>query len=190
MLSSCSKKSVSKTASTSSSHTLKATDFTTFIANPGTINIVDFSATWCGPCQQLKPILASIANEHSDTVRLGIVDVDTEKDLAAQIGVRGIPDVRFYVNGKEVEKFTGGVPKKHIEQIIAKYSNSLTTPSPDITTPIPPAQPGAPAQPSGPAQPSAPAQPNAPAQPGSPAAPTPTILPSNGNPLPPGMSKQ
>ena len=115
---SCSKKE--SAASTSpSSHELAANDFKSFIATPGTLNIVDFSATWCPPCKTLKPVLNQIANEHSDTVKLGIIDVDQAKSLAAQQGVQGIPDVRFYINGKMVDKFTGAAPKEHIEQIIA-----------------------------------------------------------------------
>lgn len=201
LFSSCSKKA----ASSSSAYALKTADFPAFIANPGTLNIVDFSATWCPPCQQLKPVLESLAKEHSDTVRLGIVDVDDEKSLAAQQGVRGIPDVRFYIDGNLVDKFTGSAPKEHIEQLIAKHSKNLIPIEAEVTPPdlpaqpVPPAQPNTPEQPSSPApdptiqptQPSAPAQPNPPTQtPSSPAPTAPTIIPSKENPLPPGMSKQ
>ena len=128
----------SSDSAASSTHALKADEFSTFIANPGTINVVDFSATWCGPCQQLKPVLASIAKEHTDTIRLSVVDIDTEKSLAAEKGVSGIPDVRFYVNGKEVEKFKGAVPKEQIDQIIAgllkKHAEELKQPATTPTT--------------------------------------------------------
>lgn len=192
LLMSCSKKSTPS----NSSHALKTADFPAFIANPGTINIVDFSATWCPPCQQLKPVLASIADEYSDTVRLGVVDVDTENSLAAQQGVRGIPDVRFYIDGKLVDKFSGAAPKKDIEKMIVKHSKNLTPANAEkITPPSIPAEPIAPEPPSSPAQPAvAPPHPDLvppPSESPAPAAPpNPTIIPSKENPLPPGMSKQ
>jgi thioredoxin-like negative regulator of GroEL len=168
MLSSCSKKA----ASSHLTHALKTEDFPAFIANPGTLNIVDFSATWCPPCQQLKPILSSIADEYSDTVKLGVVDVDDEKSLASQQVVRGIPDVRFYINGKLVDKFTGGAPKEYIVELIAKHSKNLTPPDAEVTAP------------------EAPLPSSTPGQPSSPALSNPTIQPAKENPLPPGMSKQ
>lgn len=164
MLNSCSKKS----ASTSSAYALKTEEFPAFIANTGTLNIVDFSATWCPPCQQLKPILIGLAEKHSDNVRLGIVDVDTEKNLATQQAVRGLPDVRFYINGNLVDKFSGAAPKQHIEQLIAKHTKNLTPVETDVGT----------------------ATTDSSAQPTSPAQPAPAIQPTNENPLPPGMSKQ
>lgn len=216
MLSSCSKKEKAAGPPSSSSHDLAAADFNTFIATPGMLNIVDFSATWCPPCKQLKPVLHGIADEHSDTVKLGVIDVDQAKSLAAQQGVQGIPDVRFYINGKQVDKFTGAAPKEHIEQIIANLlarhkqelsqteeTTSSTTaenmvkpiiqpkvevPHPDLVAP--PASTPAPSTPA-PSTP-APSTP-APAKPGTtpaPAAPAqPTIQPAKGNQLPPGMSK-
>lgn len=166
-------------------------DFDSFIASPGTINIVDFSATWCPPCKQLKPVLYKIAEEQSSKVKLKVIDVDQHQQLAAQHGVSGIPDVRFFVNGKQVDKFSGAAPKEHIEQMIsdiltkhAKQLSAGANASPDAAAPnsnsvpapaAPPTQPTAPATPSNPAAPSTPAEP--------------TIKPSKGNQLPPGMSK-
>ncbi|MES2981453.1 MAG: thioredoxin domain-containing protein [Verrucomicrobiota bacterium] len=192
-LSSCSKKAA---PASTSSHGLKTADFPAFIANPGTLNIVDFSATWCPPCQQLKPVLASIADEYSDTVRLGVVDVDTENSLAAQQGVRGIPDVRFFIDGKQVDKFSGAVPKEHIEQLIAKHSKKLIPADTGKTTPPSTSEePTAPAAPVSPEQPAvAPPHPDLVAPPPQSSAPAassnPTIIPTKENPLPPGMSKQ
>jgi len=190
ILTSCSKKS----AGLPSAYAIKTADFPAFIANPGTLNIVNFSASWCPPCQQLKPILESVAVEYPDTVRLGVVDVDKEKNLAAQQAVRGIPDVRFYIDDKLVDKFTGGAPKQHIEQLIAKHSKNLTSPepepAPEITTPET-TQPLSPAEPlDSPAPSSEDVKSANPEQPAQPAPPEPTIIPSKGNPLPPGMSRQ
>jgi thioredoxin 1 len=202
ILSSCSKKA----ASSPSAHDLAAANFHSFIATPGTINIVDFSATWCPPCKQLKPVLSGIADENSATVKLGIIDVDQAKNLAAQQGVQGIPDVRFYINGKQVEKFTGAAPKQHIEQMISqllskheqelKQNQGTETPpvSPEVATPIiqPNEAPHPDLVPQPPRTP-APTAPRTPTTPSTTPAPTtpvqPTIQPSKGNQLPPGMSK-
>jgi thioredoxin len=189
MPSSCSKKSATQVHSESSSQTPENTDFSAFISSPGTINIVDFTATWCGPCQQLKPVLDSIAKEHSGTVQLRAIDIDKEKSLAAQKGVGGIPDVRFYINGKEVDKFMGAYPKEHIDGIIAKlvknHAEELKQNTNTTATPAAPIQPiSAPAAPAAPTSPVAPNSPTAPAAPAQP-----TIQPSKGNSLPPGMSK-
>lgn len=177
ILTSCSKKSTGLP----SAYTIKSADFPAFIANPGTLNIVNFSASWCPPCQQLRPILESVAVEYSDTVRLGVIDVDTEKSLATQQAVRGIPDVRFYIDGKLMEKFTGGAPKEQVEQLIAKHSKNLTPPklesateitAPETTPPLSPAEPVDSPTPSSEDVKSA-----LPEKPASPAPPEPTITP-------------
>lgn len=177
-----------KPASSPSSHALAEEDFQSFIEAPGTINIVDFSASWCGPCQQLKPVLSAVADEHSDDIQLGIVDVDEAKTLASRRGVRGIPDVRFFINGKQVEQFTGAAPKEHIEQIIeqliAKHAAELKSTQetePSAATPATPTPEIQPVEPSPPAPPTTTPQP-APAT-------NPTIQPAKENPLPPGMSR-
>lgn len=180
-----------KPTSSPSSHALAEEDFPSFIANPGTINIVDFSASWCGPCQQLKPVLSAVADDYSDDVQLGIVDVDEAKTLASRRGVRGIPDVRFFINGKQVEQFTGAAPKEHIEQIIgqliAKHGAELESTQktePSAATPATPTPEIQPVEPSPPAPPTLPTTTPEPAP-----ATNPTIQPAKENPLPPGMSR-
>ena len=81
--------------------------------------VVDFWAPWCGPCQILKPVLEKLAKEYGFT--LAKVNTDENQSIAFQYGVSGIPDVRIFVNGKEVDKFVGALPEPKIRQILEKY---------------------------------------------------------------------
>lgn len=100
-------------------------EFHSFISQPGTLNIVDFHADWCGPCRTLGPVLEQVVRDHADLVQLRKVDVDAQQELASQQGVRSIPDVRFYIDGKLVHKFTGAYPKQQIEDMVATHIVSL-----------------------------------------------------------------
>lgn len=97
-------------------------DFQTFISQPGRLNIVDFHADWCPPCRKLGPILSEVVETNSSVARLGKLNVDHAKELAREQGVRGIPDVRFYIDGKLVHKFTGAIPRGEIENLVATHS--------------------------------------------------------------------
>lgn len=81
--------------------------YSTFPMQRGRVVIVDFHAEWCGPCRQLGPILEKIANEKQGLVLVGKVNVDHNQRIAADEGVRGIPDVRIYRDGKLMDKFVG-----------------------------------------------------------------------------------
>ncbi len=79
--------------------------------------IVDFGATWCGPCRMLKPEMEKLSAQARDRAIVLTVDVDTQHDLAAHFQVGAIPDVRFFQHGKA----TGGVIGFHTaDQILAK----------------------------------------------------------------------
>ena len=81
--------------------------------------VVDFWAPWCGPCQILKPILEKLAKEYGFV--LAKVNTDENQSIAFQYGVSGIPDVRIFVNGNEVDKFVGALPEPQIRQKLEKY---------------------------------------------------------------------
>ena len=73
--------------------------------------LVDFWATWCGPCRRLGPVIEEIATEYEGRVVVGKVDVDSNQDYAAKYGVRNIPTVLVFQNGEVVGRQVGVAPK-------------------------------------------------------------------------------
>lgn len=80
--------------------------------------LVDFYATWCGPCQVLKPILEKLAREYDITVAK--VDIDQNPDLARTFRVEGVPDVRIVSQGQVMDGFVGVLPEPQIRELLAK----------------------------------------------------------------------
>jgi thioredoxin 1 len=72
--------------------------------------LLDFWATWCGPCRMLSPIVDEVAEERAD-VKVGKVNVDEEPELASQFGVMSIPTLLVFENGKLVNQSVGAKPK-------------------------------------------------------------------------------
>lgn len=80
--------------------------------------LVDFWATWCGPCRMLSPIIEEIAAEKSETLKVGKVNVDEEPALATQFGIASIPMLVLFKNGKVVKISVGYQPKEEILKLI------------------------------------------------------------------------
>lgn len=80
--------------------------------------IVDFFATWCGPCQMLAPVLTTIAEEHNDTVKVCKVNVDEEQELATEFNIMSIPTLVIFKNGKVVNSSVGFLSKTELERLI------------------------------------------------------------------------
>lgn len=79
--------------------------------NSGKPMVVDFWAEWCGPCRMVGPIIDELAQEYEGKVTIGKMDVDNNDEVVGQFGIRNIPTVLFFKDGKMVDKVVGAVPK-------------------------------------------------------------------------------
>ena len=80
--------------------------------------LVDFWATWCGPCRMLAPVISEIAEEYAGTVKVGKVNVDEEPELAMQFRVDSIPTVMLFKEGRLVNTTVGFRPKEQIAAML------------------------------------------------------------------------
>ena len=90
-------------------------DFNEAIANG--VAVVDFYADWCGPCKILGPIMDKVSDELTD-VTFAKVNVDEGRDVAMQFGIRSIPTIIFFKDGKEADKRIGMIPEANLIEIV------------------------------------------------------------------------
>ncbi len=83
--------------------------------------LVEFWATWCGPCRMIAPSLEEISDEHADSIRIAKVDVDASPDLARSFNVMSIPTMIVFRDGEEVARFVGGKGKQQIVADLADF---------------------------------------------------------------------
>ena len=83
--------------------------------------LVDFWATWCGPCQVVAPVLDQLAGEYSGRARVAKLDVDSNQRTAMRFNVRSIPSILFFKDGRHVDTVVGAVPKPVLEGKIKQH---------------------------------------------------------------------
>jgi len=83
--------------------------------------LVDFWAAWCQPCQILKPLLKKVVESYNGEVHLAYVDTDQEQMLAAQFGIRSLPTVMLFKDGRAIDQFMGAQPEGAIRKLIDKH---------------------------------------------------------------------
>ena len=84
--------------------------------------LVDFSATWCGPCKMLAPIVEELSNEMAGKAKVFKVDVDKSGDIAQKYGIMGVPTVIIFKDGKALDKMVGFQPKNVLKSKLDQYS--------------------------------------------------------------------
>jgi thioredoxin 1 len=91
------------------------------------VMLVDFWASWCGPCRMVSPIIEKLAKEYSGRVAFGKVNVDENQTISASFGIQSIPTMMIFKGGKAVDIMIGALPKAQIESKIKQQlsSNSI-----------------------------------------------------------------
>ena len=84
--------------------------------------VIDFWATWCGPCKIISPIVEELAGEYEGKAAFGKINTDENPDLASRFNIRGIPTLMFFKGGKNVDQLVGAVPKA---QLVEKINSLL-----------------------------------------------------------------
>lgn len=88
------------------------------LKNSGQLLVVDFWATWCGPCRMMAPVIEELAKAYEGKCVIGKCDVEENEELATEFGIRNIPTILFFKDGDVVDKIVGAQPKaKLIEKI-------------------------------------------------------------------------
>jgi thioredoxin 1 len=96
-------------------------DFSTQVEAQAGVTMVDFWAAWCGPCRMIAPIVEELAGEYAGRAQIAKLDVDANPKSAAKFGVRSIPTILFFKDGKLVDQVVGAVPKSALEAKLTQH---------------------------------------------------------------------
>lgn len=98
--------------------TITKENFEQEVLNSDVPVLVDFGATWCGPCKMMSPVVAQIAEEQAGKVKVGKINIDEEQELAVKYNVMSIPSFMVFQNGQVIESSVGAQPKAALEKML------------------------------------------------------------------------
>ena len=98
--------------------TLNKNNFDEEVTKSDKTVLIDFWASWCGPCRMMSPVIDQIAEEMGDSIKVGKINIDEERDLAIQYDVMSIPTFIVFKNGKEVNRSVGVQDKEEIKGML------------------------------------------------------------------------
>ena len=101
-------------------NTFSDANWTEEVDKSSLLTIVDVWAPWCGPCRIIGPVIEELAGEYAGKVKIGKLNAD-ENTMAQQLGVSGIPTILFMIEGKEIDRVVGAVPKQMLVEKIESH---------------------------------------------------------------------
>lgn len=104
----------------SNARTVTDAEFKTEVLDSAVPVLVDFWATWCGPCQVMGPVIDALAGEYEGRVKIMKLNVDENPQTPAQFGVRGIPTLIIFKGGAEAQRIVGASPKGNVDEALKK----------------------------------------------------------------------
>lgn len=99
---------------------ISTAEFVANIEDNNELALVDFYADWCGPCKVIAPLVEELSSEYAGKVNFYKLDVDQNGEIAMKYGVRGIPTLKIFANGKTKDTLVGAVNKEKLSQFIEK----------------------------------------------------------------------
>ena len=106
---------------TTTVHTLTDATFADAVKEGSGVVMVDFWATWCGPCRLIAPIMEQLAREYEGKVTVAKLDVDANQRTMTRFGVRNVPSILFFKDGVLVDRVVGAVPRATLEARLQQH---------------------------------------------------------------------
>ncbi|MBO3444604.1 thioredoxin [Clostridium sp. CCUG 7971] len=100
---------------------IKTNEFSNRVEDKNGIVVVDFFATWCGPCKMLSPVFESLGNDMENKADFLKVDIDQSMELAERFQVTTVPTVIVFKEGKEMDRLVGFIPKENLKNKVESY---------------------------------------------------------------------